>query len=69
VELQYSIIVIIVTQTALTIVNRIVQVFGAVQPTKMIVEKEKSRITLVSEIYSSGEVVAVNEGIFVSLKM
>ncbi|MFT5367841.1 MAG: thioesterase domain-containing protein [Candidatus Latescibacterota bacterium] len=37
--------------------------------TKMIVEKEKSRITLVSEIYSSGEVVAVNEGIFVSLKM
>jgi len=36
---------------------------------QMIVEKEKSRITLVSEIYSDGELVAVNEGVFVSLKM
>lgn len=37
--------------------------------TRMIVEKEKSRITLISEIYSAGELVAVNEGLFVSLKM
>ena len=36
---------------------------------RMIVEKEKSRMTLVSEIYSDGELVAVNEGVFVSLKM
>jgi len=36
---------------------------------QMIVEKEKSRMTLVSEIYSDGELVAVNEGVFVSLKM
>jgi len=37
--------------------------------TRMIVEKEKSRLTLISEIYSEGELVAVNEGFFVSLKM
>ncbi|MDA0711010.1 MAG: thioesterase domain-containing protein [bacterium] len=37
--------------------------------TRMIVEKEKSRLTLVSEIYSEGELVAVNEGVFVSLRM
>ncbi len=36
---------------------------------QMIVEKEKRRMTLVSEIYSDGELVAVNEGVFVSLKM
>ena len=36
---------------------------------KMVVEKEKCRMTLVSEIYSGGELVAVNEGVFVSLKM
>lgn len=37
--------------------------------TRMILEKEKSRLTLISEIYSEGELVAVNEGLFVSLKM
>ncbi len=36
---------------------------------KMVVEKEKSRMMLVTEIYSEGELVAVNEGVFVSLKM
>lgn len=37
--------------------------------TKMIVEKEKSRINLTTEIFCGDELVAVNEGLFVSLKM
>ena len=36
---------------------------------QMIVAKEKSRMTLVSEIFSDGELVAVNEGVFVSLRL
>ena len=37
--------------------------------TTMIAEKEKSRIALISEIFSQGELVAVNKGIFVSLRV
>lgn len=36
--------------------------------TKMIVEKEKSRIHLTTEIFCESALVAVNEGVFVSLK-
>lgn len=36
---------------------------------QMIVEKEKSRMMLMTEIYSAGELVAVNKGVFVSLRL
>ena len=37
--------------------------------TQMITEKEKSRITLTAEIFSQNQRVAINEGVFVSLRL